>query len=301
MKKALVLLFAAVLLFSSSAVASAPSSKGAVNVNDSGATTAALERLHVVGGDNSYLFLASNPQASDGAFTVSGGGYYCFYGFGLTNATVTQTFCLRSQNANMTLTAIHSYFVENTVTVKSGATPKISFNYTMPAAFASLGVPQDVVYTFGGTTTPIPQASYFTSAGSFAGCAAPCVYQNSANDTLILTAPANTPFTVDWYFPAYGGQGPVVTTTTSTSQSVSTGGGQVGCGGCGSTNPTPTSSTTSSGGTTPPSIGSTTQIAVVIMIAVVFVALLIGVTSRSRNPFRQPEISAPKFQLEAEG
>jgi hypothetical protein len=71
-----------------------------------------------------------------------------------------------------------------------------------------LNLPQTVVFTQGGNAQNIQQVSYFTGAVSFAGCQAPCVYQNAANKTLVMSLPNVASYTIDIYYPQFGGSNP---------------------------------------------------------------------------------------------
>ena len=131
-----------------------------------------------------------------------------------------QNFGLGTSTAstNLTVTQVASDFVE--VQLAFTTQPKIQFYYVMPLALAQLQVPQTVLYIYQSSVTQINQGSYFTDANSFISCVAPCVFQNSSNQTLILKATSGSPVTVDFFYGQYSGGG--VTTTSSTTSTAST-------------------------------------------------------------------------------
>jgi hypothetical protein len=90
------------------------------------------------------------------------------------------------------------------VTATPGATGgEVLFNYILPSAYTTLLVPQTVVYTQGSQPAVyIQQAAYQTSSSLFSSCSAPCIYQNSANRTLILAGAPGASYIVDFYFPS---------------------------------------------------------------------------------------------------
>ncbi len=151
----------------------------------------------------------------------------------------TQGFAIFPVYGNPTINVIAADHVELTIAFTGGTSAKVSYQYWQPAvSYPSINVPSQVNYqTSTSGVTSILGTAYVTTAAAFASCAAPCVYNVSANKTLIIRGSsigADSPLTLDIWYPLAPGGGtptinPVVTTTSKSSTTaivpISTGGG----------------------------------------------------------------------------
>lgn len=221
------------------------------------------------------------------------------------NSNPTQSFgvaqCCSSTGVSNALNNIKSDHVEFQLTFTSG-TPKLYFYYIMPSGIG-FNVPQTVLHIYQTSTAAINDGSYYTDATAFSNCLAPCVFQNTANKTLVIKSISSSPVTIDVYYPVFsqGGGGPIVTTTTT----AAVGGGEVagsqdsvgGGGGGGFSLPPPITN----GTITPPAIAPIAEVPNFLGIGIIGIMSILGLSVfisalRERGIWREPKVVKSAFR-----